>query len=256
MNRGARSEPVFLDDGARALFIQVLSELPARFGVAIHGYALMPNHYHLMLESVRGDLPRAMRHLGGEFTRCLNRRHRWDGPLFRGMPVEMIQSKQVRGRYQPVRDAEGKLTGSYIQVSEHAPNQRASFLHEIAHKVLVEGIETLDAADEFAAFIDAARNSDAAAEIRKEAQESLDMFGSAEDADAYADYLLREGELWSRAYWQFIAIQSGHRELRDFLELVLAGRTPSLRSSQWTAVDFKPIGEAIHGLMKKLGWRK
>lgn len=84
MNRGARSEPVFLDDGARTLFIEVLSELPERFGVLVHGYALMPNHYHLMLESVRGDLPRAMRHLGGEFTRRLNQRHRWDGPLFRG----------------------------------------------------------------------------------------------------------------------------------------------------------------------------
>lgn len=84
MNRGARHADVFVDDECRALFLDILSELPTRFGVRIHGYALMPNHYHLLVESVTGRLPRAMRHLGGEFTRRLNLTHKWDGPLFRG----------------------------------------------------------------------------------------------------------------------------------------------------------------------------
>lgn len=84
MNRGARREPIFVDDDSRALFLEVLAELPERFGVRVHGYALMPNHYHLLLESVTGGLARAMRHLGGEYTRRLNRMHAWDGPLFRG----------------------------------------------------------------------------------------------------------------------------------------------------------------------------
>jgi len=84
MNRGARRAPVFDTDEVRELFLDVLSVLPQRFGVRVHGYALMPNHYHLMLESVTGKLPRAMRHLGGEFTRRLNRKRTWDGPVFRG----------------------------------------------------------------------------------------------------------------------------------------------------------------------------
>lgn len=84
MNRGARHEPVFRDEEDRRLFLQVLSELPLRFGVRVHAYALMPNHYHLLLESLGGRLPRAMRHLGGEFVRLLNARNRWDGPVFRG----------------------------------------------------------------------------------------------------------------------------------------------------------------------------
>lgn len=84
MNRGARRSEVFLDDEVRHLFLAVLSELPDRFGVRVHGYALMPNHYHLLLESVTAELPRAMRHLGGEFTRRLNLIHAWDGPVFRG----------------------------------------------------------------------------------------------------------------------------------------------------------------------------
>lgn len=84
MNRGARRAPIFHGSDDRELFLSILAELPQRFGVRIHGYALMPNHYHVMLESVSGRLPRAMRHLGGEYTRRLNRRHTWDGPVFRG----------------------------------------------------------------------------------------------------------------------------------------------------------------------------
>lgn len=84
MNRGARRAPIFTGPQTQDLFLSILAELPKRFGVRVHGYALMPNHYHLMLESVTGRLPRAMRHLGGEYTRRLNRLNAWDGPVFRG----------------------------------------------------------------------------------------------------------------------------------------------------------------------------
>ena len=84
MNRGARHQDVFIDDDVRRMFLEILKEFPERFGVRVHGYALMPNHYHLLLESATAELPRAMRHLGGEFTINLNRLYRWDGPIFRG----------------------------------------------------------------------------------------------------------------------------------------------------------------------------
>ena len=84
MNRGARHSPIFADDGDRELFLVVLAELPDRFGVVVHGYALMGNHFHLLLEVPRGNLSRVMQHLGSEFTRRLNARHAgWDGPVFR-----------------------------------------------------------------------------------------------------------------------------------------------------------------------------
>ena len=84
MNRGARREPIFLDDDDRRAMLDLLADLPERFGVRVHGYALMPNHYHRMLESVWGELSRAMRHVGGEFAQRLNRRYRWDGPVYKG----------------------------------------------------------------------------------------------------------------------------------------------------------------------------
>jgi REP element-mobilizing transposase RayT len=84
MNRGARQQPIFTDDEDCQAFIDLLGELPLRFGVRVHGYALMPNHFHLMLESTRGQLSRAVQHVAAGFTRLLNHRHGWDGPVFRG----------------------------------------------------------------------------------------------------------------------------------------------------------------------------
>ena len=84
MARGARKAPIFLNDKHCGLFLALLAEFPTRFDVAIHGYALMPNHFHLMLESRRGELSRAMAYLLSRYTVSVNQLHEWDGPLFRG----------------------------------------------------------------------------------------------------------------------------------------------------------------------------
>lgn len=84
MNRGARHAPVFLTDEICADFLAIVGDLPTRFGIEVHGYALMPNHFHLMLETPRANLSRAMQFLSGEFVRRVNLRQTWDGPIFKG----------------------------------------------------------------------------------------------------------------------------------------------------------------------------
>ncbi len=85
MNRAFRRRAaLFHQDVDCALFIDTLANLPPRFGLRIHGYALMPNHYRLRVEVPRGNLSKAMRHLGQVFTQTYNRHHGFDGPLFRG----------------------------------------------------------------------------------------------------------------------------------------------------------------------------
>src|SRR3972149_314837 len=44
----------------------------------------MGTHYHLLLQTPRGELSRAMRHLDGIYTLKFNRSHGRDGPLLRG----------------------------------------------------------------------------------------------------------------------------------------------------------------------------
>jgi len=45
---------------------------------------LMPNHYHLMIKTPKGNISRSMRHLNGVYTQKFNKRHKIDGSLFRG----------------------------------------------------------------------------------------------------------------------------------------------------------------------------
>jgi putative transposase len=84
MNRGAGRNLVFVRDDDCLGFLGLLGELPARFRVLVHGYALMPNHFHLMLESCDGRLSVAMAFLLGRYTQRFNRAHGTDGPRFRG----------------------------------------------------------------------------------------------------------------------------------------------------------------------------
>lgn len=84
MNRSAGRTPFFTTDASCAMFMDVLADVPDRFGAFIHGYALMPNHYHLMVEVPRGNLSDVMRFVGATFTQAHNRARGTDGPIFRG----------------------------------------------------------------------------------------------------------------------------------------------------------------------------
>jgi putative transposase len=84
MNRGARRQPIFKLPGDCQAFLDLVSDTVGRFGIEVHAYSLMPNHYHLLVHSVLGNLSEAMQHLNGNYTMLLKRRHVWDGPVFRG----------------------------------------------------------------------------------------------------------------------------------------------------------------------------
>ena len=84
MNRGLSRRDIFLEDQGRKSFLDLLSEISRLWKVEIFAYCLMDNHYHLLLQTPKGGLSRAMRHLDGIYTQRFNRAHHRDGPLFRG----------------------------------------------------------------------------------------------------------------------------------------------------------------------------
>ena len=84
MNRGRARHRIYLNQADYQRFIHLLSETCAMWGIRVHAYSLMPNHYHLVLETPRGNVSRAMRHLDGVYTQRYNRAHGSDGTLFRG----------------------------------------------------------------------------------------------------------------------------------------------------------------------------
>ncbi len=84
MNRGARRQPVFLDDSWYGRFLQLLDQMTERHGLVVHGYALLPNHFHLMLECPNGNVSRGVQFLTSRYALWLNQAHDWDGSVFRG----------------------------------------------------------------------------------------------------------------------------------------------------------------------------
>jgi len=84
MNRGRRRENIALSEADHEAFLKVLQETAEGWNLKISAYSLMPNHYHLLLQTPDGNLSRCMRHINGVYTQRFNRRHRQDGQLFRG----------------------------------------------------------------------------------------------------------------------------------------------------------------------------
>jgi len=83
-SRGDRRESIFEDDKDRRMLLDVLAEVVQRFNWVCHAYCLMTNHYHLVVETVEGNLSKGMRQLNGVYTQASNRRHRRVGHLFQG----------------------------------------------------------------------------------------------------------------------------------------------------------------------------
>jgi len=83
-SRGNNRQAIFLRTADYRGFLQILSACCRRFRVRVYAFCLMPNHYHLFLETVEPTLSVAMRHVNGVYTQRFNRRHARVGHLLQG----------------------------------------------------------------------------------------------------------------------------------------------------------------------------
>ena len=90
VNRGDRSEPIFVDDADRESFLEILGEACGKMGWRVHAYCLMPNHFHLATETPQANLVFGMKWLLGTYSARVNRRHRLKGHLFAGRYRSLI----------------------------------------------------------------------------------------------------------------------------------------------------------------------
>ena len=73
LNRGIDGRQLFPDDHANEHFLELLESMPERFGLRIHAFVLMGNHYHLQIETLKPDLSRAIQWLNLSFSGWYNR---------------------------------------------------------------------------------------------------------------------------------------------------------------------------------------
>ncbi len=104
MNRGDRREAIFKDDADRQRFVETLDEACAKTGWQVHAYILMPNHFHLVVETPQPNLVTGMKWLLGTYTSRFNRRHKLFGHLFSGRYKSLIVDGSGSGYLKSVCD--------------------------------------------------------------------------------------------------------------------------------------------------------
>ncbi|OWQ83561.1 transposase [Roseateles aquatilis] len=93
IHRGHNLQPIAVDDEDRKALLAALQECAATHKVAIHAYALLPNHLHLLATPAADNgLSRMMQALGRRYVGAFNQRHGrvgtlWEG-RFRAAPLE------------------------------------------------------------------------------------------------------------------------------------------------------------------------
>lgn len=112
VQRGHDRQTVFVTDDDRLAYLRTLEEFRSELGMKIHGYCLMTNHVHLIVNpGLETDgLGLLMKRLAGRHTRRLNRLHQrtgtaWDG-RFKCSPIDSDRYLLACCRYvdlNPVR---------------------------------------------------------------------------------------------------------------------------------------------------------
>ncbi len=104
LNRGDRREPIFKDDQDRRCFISTLGESCGKTEWQVHAVCLMPNHFHLVLETPQANLAAGMHWFMSTYTARFNRRHKLTGHLFSGRYKSLIVDGSGNGYLKTVCD--------------------------------------------------------------------------------------------------------------------------------------------------------
>ena len=68
MSRGDAKQCIFVDDRDRKFFLYLLGECVTRFHWILYAYALMPNHFHLLVQLTEETLSKGMHWLNTSYA--------------------------------------------------------------------------------------------------------------------------------------------------------------------------------------------
>lgn len=100
-NRAELGAPIFESDAAKQVFLEIILTVAARFSWQLHAYAIMTNHFHLLLTTPHGNLSQGMHALQSDFAN----KHK----KFRGSIGHVFQSRFGSDHY-PI----GSLAGQKL----------------------------------------------------------------------------------------------------------------------------------------------
>ena len=92
-SRGNERKNIFENDHDREFFIQTLKESLNTYNVILYSYVLMPNHFHLLLETPLANLSEFMRQFNITYTSYYNRKYNRVGHLYQGRYKSILVQK-------------------------------------------------------------------------------------------------------------------------------------------------------------------
>lgn len=104
MSRGDRREDIFYDDVDRHDFLKTMGETCQKADFQVHAYCLMPNHFHLVLETPNANLVAGMKWLLSSYTLRLNHRRKLVGHVFSGRYKALLVDGSGDGYLKTVCD--------------------------------------------------------------------------------------------------------------------------------------------------------
>lgn len=116
ISRGNQRQDLFLDEEDLKTYLAYLSEYKLRYPFRLYAYALMRNHFHLLLEVETVPLSKIMQFLLFRYTRYFNNRYRKEGHLFQGRYKAILCDKDAYllelVRYIHLNPVRAKIVGS------------------------------------------------------------------------------------------------------------------------------------------------
>jgi putative transposase len=118
--RGNEQRKIFFSRKDYEKFKEYLADALEKFGFILHGYVLMTNHYHLIIETPEKNLSKIMHHINSSYTTYTNIKRKRSGHLFQGRFKSIVVDKDSYllelSRYlhlNPVRVKMAQLPGDY-----------------------------------------------------------------------------------------------------------------------------------------------
>jgi REP element-mobilizing transposase RayT len=84
INRGVEQRVVFEEADDYEYFEELMCFYMQSHGVTLHNYCLMPNHYHLLIETSTDNLSKFMRQLNMNYAIYFNKKYKRVGHLWQG----------------------------------------------------------------------------------------------------------------------------------------------------------------------------
>jgi REP element-mobilizing transposase RayT len=97
INRGDNRREIFNSSEDYTLFLDKLASFSEVYNIKIRAYCLMPNHFHLYLQTPEGNLSRFMQALLTSFTSIKNHRQKTSGHLFQGRFKSLVVEDKSYG---------------------------------------------------------------------------------------------------------------------------------------------------------------